>query len=554
MATDPSSRQRYGRTSRVEQDPAPGPWPQTTPVFEVSPPDGQNYRDYTDDDGSQADESDFERPGGDGPDGTPPVISIGTVTVLGDVSPTVGDTRTYTATSSGNAMDVVFTFSAPGETFTGGEVTWANDGATTVTCTATSATAGDSGASGTLAVTVGVPATGIGNVTVTGDGGNTRRAGEAQSFTAAADGNATDITWSWTATNDGVITGTGATVTVIWPGTNATRAGSAQGVTATATSPLSDPTTATGNTTIDIIPAENAVADVQSLIDSTAFNAAREQNLTVQAADFVNQFVQQSAAGQAAAEAAVPGFAGAVLEGGFDVIGPGGQALAIPAGGVAYVNSTQDGGAWANILAAAGVADAIQAFAGSNGEGCALSWFLIINQDQLDANTNEDYGETIRHELLHGLGIGQFWDGAVAGAPALTADIALAGATYTNTLAAFNAATAATAIDIPLEAATGPGDAGLAVGDHWELDNRTVNGVLCPGVLNDIMLGRAADGLVLTQLSISNMVDMGYEEIVAGTVEGPLATTFALPPAGRGVAKSYQWTCVHRDGGINIVT
>ena len=81
-------------------------------------------------------------------------ITIGTVTVTGQASPTVGDTETYTATASGNAADIVYTFSAPGETFTGGTVTWASDGATTVTATATSVTATDSGATGTLAVTV----------------------------------------------------------------------------------------------------------------------------------------------------------------------------------------------------------------------------------------------------------------------------------------------------------------------------------------------------------------------------------------------------------------
>jgi phosphatidylethanolamine-binding protein (PEBP) family uncharacterized protein len=86
--------------------------------------------------------------GGDTP------ITIGTVTVAGNAAPTVGDTVTYTASRSGNSADTVFTFSAPGETFTGGAVTWASDGATTVTCTATSATATDSGATGTLAVTV----------------------------------------------------------------------------------------------------------------------------------------------------------------------------------------------------------------------------------------------------------------------------------------------------------------------------------------------------------------------------------------------------------------
>ena len=481
------------------------------------------------------------------------VRTIGTVTVTGDTTSAVGNTVTYQAVRSGNSQNTTFTFAAPGGTFTGGTVTWVNAAApATITCTATDPDATDTPQTGTLDVTVNAAATNIGNVTVTGDGGNNRRAGIAQSFTAAADGNAADITWTWTASADGVVTGTGATVTVIWPGTDASRAGTEQTVTATATSPASAPTTANGNTTIDMIPAERAAANVQDIIDSTAFNANREQNLTVQAADFVNQFIQNSAAGLAAAQGVVPGWNGATLAGGFPVTN-GGSTVNIPAGGVAYVDDTMDGAAWAGILAAAGVSDAVQSFAGSNGEGCSVSWFLIINQDALDRETDADYEETIRHELLHGLGIGQFWNTAVAGAPPLTADTALDGTVYTETLAAFNAATSATAIDIPVEAATGPGDAGLAVGDHWELDARTVNGVNCPGVTNEIMLGRAADGLVLTQLSISNMVDMGYEEIVAGTVEGALATTFSLMPVGYGAGKTYKWQCVHRDGGINLL-
>ena len=179
-----------------------------------------------------------EPPGGD-----PDVVrTIGTVTITGDTNAQVGDTDTYTATISGNAVDGVFAFSGGGETYNvngrTATVTWANAGApTTITCTVTSATATDSGASGTLDVTVAAAATGIGNVTVTSDGGNNRRAGVAQTFTAASDGTASDITWSWGASADGVVTGTGATVTVIWPGTNASRAGTTQTVTATATSP-----------------------------------------------------------------------------------------------------------------------------------------------------------------------------------------------------------------------------------------------------------------------------------------------------------------------------
>ena len=36
MAVDPSDRMGVMRTSRVEEAPNPGPWPQATPVAEVS--------------------------------------------------------------------------------------------------------------------------------------------------------------------------------------------------------------------------------------------------------------------------------------------------------------------------------------------------------------------------------------------------------------------------------------------------------------------------------------------------------------------------------------
>ena len=48
MAIHPSERQRVMRTSRVVEAPNPGPWPQATPVAEVSQPDGSNYDEYDD--------------------------------------------------------------------------------------------------------------------------------------------------------------------------------------------------------------------------------------------------------------------------------------------------------------------------------------------------------------------------------------------------------------------------------------------------------------------------------------------------------------------------
>ena len=85
---------------------------------------------------------------------TDPVIG-NIIVQTNNANPNVGDTVTYSATNTGNANDVQYTFSAPGENFTGGVVTWANDGATTVTANASSATAVPNTATGTLAVTVG---------------------------------------------------------------------------------------------------------------------------------------------------------------------------------------------------------------------------------------------------------------------------------------------------------------------------------------------------------------------------------------------------------------
>ena len=118
----------------------------------------------------------------------------------------------------------------------------------------------------------------------------------------------------------------------------------------------------------------------------------------------------------------------------------------------------------------------------------------------------------------------------------------LDGTVYTETLAAYNAATTATAIDTCQQRPEG-----LAVGDHWELDDRTVNGVNCPGVTNDIMLGRG--GLVLTQLSISNMVDWAMKRSLPALID-IIGYTVACWIAG----VSYNWVCVHRDGGINILS
>ena len=140
-----------------------------------------------------------EPPGGD-----PGVVrTIGTVTVAGNASPVVGDTVTYTATASGNATEIVYTFAAPGETFTGGTVTWANDGATTVTVTATSATANDSGATGTLAVTVTANIVPLAMTLTSGDfaDGNAMPDSYGQGYVAFDAEESPELNWTITGTN-----------------------------------------------------------------------------------------------------------------------------------------------------------------------------------------------------------------------------------------------------------------------------------------------------------------------------------------------------------------
>lgn len=100
------------------------------------------------------------------PDG-PPSTTIGTVLVAGDTTVAPSTATSYTATASGDATDIVWTWSVTGGTFlesgTGASrsITFLQEATYTVTATATSATATDSPVSGAALVVVSAPATGI---------------------------------------------------------------------------------------------------------------------------------------------------------------------------------------------------------------------------------------------------------------------------------------------------------------------------------------------------------------------------------------------------------
>ena len=94
----------------------------------------------------------------------PPLPTIGTVTVTGGGTYTVGDEVTLTASISGDAADVVWSWAAPagsGQTPPGDSATWtftsADNDDGTWTATATSATASDSPQNGTASLTVDPP-------------------------------------------------------------------------------------------------------------------------------------------------------------------------------------------------------------------------------------------------------------------------------------------------------------------------------------------------------------------------------------------------------------
>lgn len=100
-------------------------------------------------------DKDFENAPGYGGGSTPP-INIGTITVSGAATATDGDTEAYTATNSGNATGVSYSLASSegGDSVSGMSVTFSGTGSRTLTVTGTKSGATDSGATGTLSVTV----------------------------------------------------------------------------------------------------------------------------------------------------------------------------------------------------------------------------------------------------------------------------------------------------------------------------------------------------------------------------------------------------------------
>ena len=162
----------------------------------------------------------------------PPVIpdtTVGTVIVSGDTGGQVNDSGSYTATASGDATPFAYKWSAVGGTVRGSgnartcTIDWTIEGAGTVTCVVSSADPGvtDSPQSDTINVTVAPepppppPPTTIGTLTITGDTAPTEN--DTATYSVAAGGDASGLSYKWTITG-GTPTGatTAASCEVTW--------------------------------------------------------------------------------------------------------------------------------------------------------------------------------------------------------------------------------------------------------------------------------------------------------------------------------------------------
>lgn len=151
--------------------------------------------------------------GGGSPPPPPPATKIGTLTLTTDDSATEGDTKSASVSNDGDASSLGYKWQVTGGTITSGDGTsaiqieWGSAGAGSVKATVTSSDGfcDDSPQVATENVTVNFKPTSIGNVTL--DGPQNPTEGDSASYTAQNDGDASGLTYSWSASGAGEISG-----------------------------------------------------------------------------------------------------------------------------------------------------------------------------------------------------------------------------------------------------------------------------------------------------------------------------------------------------------
>ena len=220
-------------------------------------------------------------------DGTAPRLGNVSITrAPNSASVEAGTQVTYTARASGNAESLAYSWTIGGtasdRTITGGTtsetcvVTWLTSGRQNVTCEITASDEGVTGspAEGTIAQTV---FTTIGTVTIRGD--QTATAGEEVTYTAEADGSATDVEFTFSAPGETFDGGT-----VVW----STAGVRVVTVTATSATATQSPVTATMDVVVSARPVvgvvtvtnDDGLETIQAGVETT-FSATNAGNAVV---------------------------------------------------------------------------------------------------------------------------------------------------------------------------------------------------------------------------------------------------------------------------------
>lgn len=202
---------------------------------------------------------------------------------------------------------------------------------------------------------------------------------------------------------------------------------------------------------------------------------------------------------------------------------PGWNGIALDQNSYEQYNNPQS-----TVIASCGVTYGVD-LAGNAVKFNATHFSLSINTHFQSSFSPEDWINVLTHELGHALGIGVFWDPDIVG---ITGGVApendfLSGVAYVNAQQSYNLITSLLRQKMPLE---GTGGAGTQ-SSHWENDYRpsTSPGSLgfgYYGFSNELMIGYYAPGsnAILSRLSISTLVDFGYEERNPGQSEGTPST------------------------------
>jgi hypothetical protein len=144
----------------------------------------------------------------------------------------------------------------------------------------------------------------------------------------------------------------------------------------------------------------------------------------------------------------------------------------------------------------------------------------------------DNWVDILTHELGHALGLGTFW--GLTNFERDTVNSFISQSVFPETQAAYNSITSTVRSKVTIESQGGAG----SINSHWENNFRPASaagslGVSYPGLTNELMKSSILVGeakLVLSMLTIKNLVDMGWMEVNPGLSEGvpTLATTGAF--------------------------